>query len=163
MQSCGDARVESPRRVSYKGTMFRLAHVSDVHLGPLPDVTYRDLASKRMVGYVNWQRNRRHIMQDGVLGSITRHQGGRRRPSRRHRRPRQPGARRRDRAGEALAGDAGPAGGRFRRSGKPRRLCAGRFRQGLPLMGRLDDRRRPCPRRPTATPFPICGSGARWR
>ena len=51
--------------------MFRLAHLSDVHLGPLPDVTYRDLASKRMVGYVNWQRTRRHIMQDGVLGSIT--------------------------------------------------------------------------------------------
>src|SRR5690606_28299495 len=50
--------------------MFRLAHVSDVHLGPLPDVTYRDLASKRMVGYVNWQRSRRHIMHDGVLGSI---------------------------------------------------------------------------------------------
>ncbi len=51
--------------------MFRLAHLSDVHLGPLPDVTYRDLASKRMVGYVNWQRNRRHIMHDSVLGSIT--------------------------------------------------------------------------------------------
>lgn len=51
--------------------MFRLAHVSDVHLGPLPDVTYRDLASKRMVGYVNWQRNRRHLMQEGVIGSIT--------------------------------------------------------------------------------------------
>lgn len=50
--------------------MFRLAHISDVHLGPLPDVTYRDLASKRMVGYVNWQRNRRHLIQDGVLGSI---------------------------------------------------------------------------------------------
>ena len=51
--------------------MFRLAHISDVHLGPLPDVTYRDLASKRMVGYVNWQRNRRHILHDSVLGSIT--------------------------------------------------------------------------------------------
>ena len=51
--------------------MFRLAHLSDVHLGPLPDVTYRDLASKRMVGYVNWQRHRRHIMHDSVLGSIT--------------------------------------------------------------------------------------------
>lgn len=50
--------------------MFRLAHISDVHLGPLPDVTYRDLASKRMVGYVNWQRNRRHVMHDGTLGSI---------------------------------------------------------------------------------------------
>lgn len=51
--------------------MFRLAHLSDVHLGPLPDVTYRDLASKRMVGYVNWHRNRRHLMHDGVLGSMT--------------------------------------------------------------------------------------------
>ncbi|MBL8576996.1 MAG: metallophosphoesterase [Mesorhizobium sp.] len=50
--------------------MFRLAHISDVHLGPLPDVTYRDLASKRMVGYVNWQRNRRHILHEGVLGHI---------------------------------------------------------------------------------------------
>ena len=50
--------------------MFRLAHVSDVHLGPLPDVTYRDLASKRMVGYVNWQRSRRHLMQDSVISSI---------------------------------------------------------------------------------------------
>lgn len=50
--------------------MFRLAHISDVHLGPLPEVTYRDLASKRVVGYVNWQRNRRHLLHDGVLGSI---------------------------------------------------------------------------------------------
>lgn len=50
--------------------MFRLAHISDVHLGPLPEVTYRDLASKRMIGYVNWQRNRRRLLQDGVLGSI---------------------------------------------------------------------------------------------
>ncbi|TIR95677.1 MAG: metallophosphoesterase, partial [Mesorhizobium sp.] len=33
--------------------MLRLAHISDVHLGPLPDVTYRDLASKRVLGYVN--------------------------------------------------------------------------------------------------------------
>ena len=50
--------------------MFRLAHLSDVHLGPLPDVTYRDLASKRMVGYVNWQRNRRHHHHDGVVDTI---------------------------------------------------------------------------------------------
>lgn len=50
--------------------MFRLAHISDAHLGPLPDVTYRDLASKRMVGYVNWQRNRRRHHHDGVVDSI---------------------------------------------------------------------------------------------
>lgn len=50
--------------------MFRLAHISDVHLGPLPDVTYRDLASKRVVGYVNWQRNRRRNHHDGIVDAI---------------------------------------------------------------------------------------------
>jgi 3',5'-cyclic AMP phosphodiesterase CpdA len=50
--------------------MFRLAHISDVHLGPLPDVSYRELASKRVVGYVNWQRNRRKVMHDGIAGVI---------------------------------------------------------------------------------------------
>ncbi len=50
--------------------MFRLAHLSDVHLGPLPDVSYRDLASKRVVGYVNWQRNRRRHMHDAVIDTI---------------------------------------------------------------------------------------------
>lgn len=57
-------------KLPYKFLMFRLAHISDVHLGPLPHVTYRELASKRMVGYVNWQRNRKKIMQDGVLDAI---------------------------------------------------------------------------------------------
>ncbi|WP_296744142.1 metallophosphoesterase [Mesorhizobium sp.] len=50
--------------------MFRLAHISDAHLGPLPDVTYRDLASKRVLGYVNWQRNRRRHMHDTVIDTI---------------------------------------------------------------------------------------------
>ena len=50
--------------------MFRLAHLSDVHLGPLPDLTYRQLASKRMLGYVNWHRNRRAFLHDSVIDSI---------------------------------------------------------------------------------------------
>ncbi len=50
--------------------MFRLAHLSDVHLGPLPDVGYRALASKRITGYVNWQRNRRRHMRDSILDAI---------------------------------------------------------------------------------------------
>lgn len=42
--------------------MFRLAHLSDLHLGPLPEPSYGDLASKRITGYINWQRHRgRHI------------------------------------------------------------------------------------------------------
>jgi 3',5'-cyclic AMP phosphodiesterase CpdA len=62
--------VESAAAVAYEGMMFRLAHISDVHLGPLPDVSYRDLASKRVVGYVNWQRNRRRFMHDAVIDTI---------------------------------------------------------------------------------------------
>lgn len=38
--------------------MFRLAHISDVHLGPLPDVRMRELISKRITGYANWKFNR---------------------------------------------------------------------------------------------------------
>lgn len=50
--------------------MFRLAHLSDVHLGPLPEVAYRDLASKRITGYVNWQRNRRRHMRESIIDAI---------------------------------------------------------------------------------------------
>ncbi len=38
--------------------MFTLAHISDVHLGPLPGLTFLELLSKRITGYVNWRRNR---------------------------------------------------------------------------------------------------------
>jgi len=37
---------------------YTLGHLSDPHLGPLPQPKMRELASKRMIGYVNWQRNR---------------------------------------------------------------------------------------------------------
>lgn len=50
--------------------MFRLAHLSDVHLGPLPDIEYRQLVSKRVLGYVNWQRNRRRFLHDAVISAI---------------------------------------------------------------------------------------------
>jgi 3',5'-cyclic AMP phosphodiesterase CpdA len=44
--------------------MFRLAHLSDPHLGPLPATKLRDLAGKRLTGYMNWKRgrNRAHDM-----------------------------------------------------------------------------------------------------
>ena len=50
--------------------MFALAHLSDVHLGPLPDVRWRDLASKRAFGYLNWQRNRRTALGSGTLRAL---------------------------------------------------------------------------------------------
>jgi 3',5'-cyclic AMP phosphodiesterase CpdA len=48
-----------------------LAHISDVHLGPLPAVSLRELANKRVFGYVNWQRNRAGSFDLSVLTAIT--------------------------------------------------------------------------------------------
>ena len=51
--------------------MFRLAHLSDIHLGPLPEVSYRELASKRITGYINWQRNRKRAMFGDTLLNLS--------------------------------------------------------------------------------------------
>jgi len=60
------------------GAMFKLAHISDVHLGPLPNLTIRELASKRITGYVNWHRNRRkHLFAnalDLIIDDLRRHE-----------------------------------------------------------------------------------------
>lgn len=53
--------------------MLRLAHISDVHLGPLPKVSMRELASKRITGYVNWKLNRAHYMQRDTISELTAH------------------------------------------------------------------------------------------
>jgi 3',5'-cyclic AMP phosphodiesterase CpdA len=50
--------------------MFRLAHLSDIHLGPLPDVSYRELISKRITGYINWRRNRRHSLAEDIIARL---------------------------------------------------------------------------------------------
>jgi len=51
--------------------MFVLAHLTDPHLGPLPPVRRRDLVSKQMIGYVNWQRNRTHSFDLDILSALT--------------------------------------------------------------------------------------------
>jgi 3',5'-cyclic AMP phosphodiesterase CpdA len=38
--------------------MFRLAHLSDPHIGPLPKPRWRELIGKRATGYLNWRRGR---------------------------------------------------------------------------------------------------------
>ncbi len=50
--------------------MFRLAHISDPHLGPLPPIAWQQLMSKRITGYVNWQRHRGNVMAAPVLGHV---------------------------------------------------------------------------------------------
>ena len=50
--------------------VFRLAHISDIHLGPLPKVTRRELFSKRITGYVNFRRNRMNADQPHITACI---------------------------------------------------------------------------------------------
>jgi len=54
-------------------TLFRLAHLSDIHLGPLPAVKRRELLSKRVVGYANWRLNRKGEMNDMFLDRLVEH------------------------------------------------------------------------------------------
>lgn len=50
--------------------MFRLAHISDPHLGPLPEPSRLQLANKRIFGYINWRRNRKGVMTSSVLDHL---------------------------------------------------------------------------------------------
>jgi 3',5'-cyclic AMP phosphodiesterase CpdA len=53
-----------------RSTMFRLAHISDLHLSPIPKVRLKELFSKRITGYVNWNRHRKAFHQIGVLDTL---------------------------------------------------------------------------------------------
>ncbi|WP_168166089.1 metallophosphoesterase family protein [Bosea sp. PAMC 26642] len=50
--------------------MFKLAHLSDPHLGPLARFSLHHLLGKRATGYVNWRRNRRHAHDMAILALI---------------------------------------------------------------------------------------------
>ena len=58
--------------------MFRLAHVSDLHLSRLPAVTWPQLANKRLLSYFSWQLRRRRSHVQLVLDALVRdlHQVG---------------------------------------------------------------------------------------
>jgi 3',5'-cyclic AMP phosphodiesterase CpdA len=49
---------------------FTLAHLSDPHLPPLPVPRLADLAGKRVLGYLNWIRNRRKFHRRNVLDAL---------------------------------------------------------------------------------------------
>jgi 3',5'-cyclic AMP phosphodiesterase CpdA len=51
-------------------TAFTLAHLSDPHLPPLPAAHWRELANKRVLGYLNWKRNRHTIHRREVLDAL---------------------------------------------------------------------------------------------
>ena len=47
-----------------------IAHLTDLHLGPIAGFTLRYWNLKRGLGYLNWVRKRRHAHQRGVLDRI---------------------------------------------------------------------------------------------
>jgi 3',5'-cyclic AMP phosphodiesterase CpdA len=49
---------------------FRLAHLSDPHLPPLPGLRLADLAGKRALGYLNWKRSRQKVHRRDVLDAL---------------------------------------------------------------------------------------------
>src|ERR1700759_4575946 len=51
---------------------FTLAHFSDPHLPPLPKPRLKDLAGKRVLGYLNWTRNRHKYYRREVLDALVR-------------------------------------------------------------------------------------------
>ena len=52
--------------------MFTLAHLSDIHLSPMPRARRRELLSKRVIGYVNWHRGRKYVHRREILDLLTR-------------------------------------------------------------------------------------------
>jgi len=51
-------------------TAYVLAHLSDPHLAPLPQPSARELMGKRVLGYLNWTRNRHAFHQRDVLNAL---------------------------------------------------------------------------------------------
>jgi 3',5'-cyclic AMP phosphodiesterase CpdA len=51
---------------------FTLAHFSDPHLPPLPKPRLKELAGKRVLGYLNWTRNRHKYYRREVLDALVR-------------------------------------------------------------------------------------------
>lgn len=50
--------------------MFQLAHISDIHLSPLPTPRLYELMGKRLTGYINWKKNRTGEMGRQTLDAL---------------------------------------------------------------------------------------------
>lgn len=53
--------------------MITLAHISDIHLSPMPDVGWRDLLGKRLTGYLNWKLKRHGELNSETLSNLVAH------------------------------------------------------------------------------------------
>lgn len=52
-------------------SVFRFAHISDLHIPPLPGPSLTELANKRVLGYLSWNRKRKHMHKRDVLNALT--------------------------------------------------------------------------------------------
>lgn len=50
--------------------MFYLAHISDIHLTPLPEPSWKELFNKRITGYINWKKNRNNSLSKDSLEKL---------------------------------------------------------------------------------------------
>ena len=55
--------------------MFRIAHISDLHIPPLPRVSLRQLAGKRLLGLIAWHHKWKSEHQQTILDALQRHLG----------------------------------------------------------------------------------------
>src|SRR3569833_1725943 len=53
--------------------MITLAHISDIHLAPLPPVRRTELLNKRATGYLNWRLKRHTTLAGDGLTNLVRH------------------------------------------------------------------------------------------
>jgi 3',5'-cyclic AMP phosphodiesterase CpdA len=53
--------------------MITLAHMSDVHLAPLPPLKWTELLNKRISGYLNWRLRRHNTLSGEGLANLVRH------------------------------------------------------------------------------------------
>jgi 3',5'-cyclic AMP phosphodiesterase CpdA len=53
--------------------MITLAHISDIHLSPMPEIGWRDLIGKRLTGYLNWKLKRHDELNSETLASLVAH------------------------------------------------------------------------------------------
>jgi 3',5'-cyclic AMP phosphodiesterase CpdA len=56
--------------------MITLAHLSDIHLSPLPEIGFRDLLGKRLTGFLNWKLKRHGEMNTETLARLVAHMQG---------------------------------------------------------------------------------------
>src|SRR5437773_12561985 len=66
----GQSRYASPADGGRDMTSLTIAHLTDVHLGPIAGFTPRYWNLKRALGYANWLRNRRPAYQRAVLDRV---------------------------------------------------------------------------------------------